>query len=231
MKSNELDILNRYIDHTLLKANATPEQIKQLCEEAKKYNFYSVCVNPGYVNLAASQLNDGQNIKVCSVVGFPLGANTTAAKVFETKRAILDGALEVDMVMNLGEFFGGHHISVTDDIKAVVMQAKEINDKVIVKVILESCMHNNDSLITACEISKEAGADFVKTSTGFFQEGATLQDIDIMRKTVGVDLGVKASGGIRDYAKAMAMLGAGANRIGTSSSVRMMQEIESLKLK
>ncbi|NLY43247.1 MAG: deoxyribose-phosphate aldolase [Clostridiaceae bacterium] len=206
------------IDHTLLKADATVSEIKKLCKEAKQYSFASVCVNPSYVKLA-SQLLEQSGIRVCTVVGFPLGATTTRTKVAETVEAIENGATEIDMVINIGALKSGKMDIVKEDIKSVVEAAK---GKAKVKVIIETCLLTDEEKIQACSVAKEAGADFVKTSTGFSTGGATVEDVQLMRKTVGNEMGVKASGKIRDYETAVAMLNAGANRLGTSSSIAIV---------
>jgi deoxyribose-phosphate aldolase len=209
----------KMIDHTLLKANTTKEQIVKLCEEAKQYNFASVCVNPTWVATAAELLK-GTDVKVCTVIGFPLGANTPETKAFETKDAIEKGATEVDMVINIGALKDGNDELVERDIRAVVEAAK---GKALVKVIIETCLLTEEEKVRACELAVKAGADYVKTSTGFSTGGATVEDIALMRKTVGPDIGVKASGGVRDLQGAEAMIQAGATRIGTSSGVAIVQ--------
>ncbi|MEE6132018.1 deoxyribose-phosphate aldolase [Priestia aryabhattai] len=211
--SNEI---TKMIDHTLLKANATEEQITVLAKEAKEYSFASVCVNPTWVKKAAELLRDAQEVKVCTVIGFPLGANTPEVKAFETTNAIENGADEVDMVINIGALKDKNYELVERDIKAVVDAAK---GKALVKVIIETCLLTDEEKVKACELSVKAGADFVKTSTGFSTGGATVEDIALMRKTVGPDLGVKASGGVRGLEDAKAMIEAGATRIGASSGV------------
>ncbi len=203
------------IDHTVLKADTTASIVKKVCDEAKEYSFASVCVNPSYVPLVVDCLK-GTSVKTCCVVGFPLGATTTKAKVEETFDVIQKGAQEVDMVVNIGAIKSGEWDFVKNDIEAVVLAAK---GKAIVKVIIEACLLTDEEKVKVCTISKLVGADFVKTSTGFSTGGATLDDIRLMRKTVGKDVGVKASGGIKDYKKAMQMVEAGANRIGTSSGI------------
>jgi len=208
------------IDHTILKPEATKEDVKKLCQEAVKYGFASVCVNPCYAKFTAEQLK-GSNVKTCVVIGFPLGANTTEVKAFETKKAVDDGAEEVDMVINVGALKNGEDQVVLNDIKAVVEAAA---GKAIVKVILETCLLNREEKIKACLLAKEAGAHFVKTSTGFNKGGATVEDVELMRKTVGDQMGVKASGGIRTYEDALAMIKAGATRIGASASVKIVGE-------
>ncbi|MFC7440632.1 deoxyribose-phosphate aldolase [Laceyella putida] len=205
------------IDHTLLKPEATKEQIQELCREAKEHDFASVCVNPYWVKEAAAQLA-GSQVAVCTVVGFPLGATTSEVKAFETKNAIQNGATEIDMVMNVGALKSGDVETVKRDIQAVV----EAANGVLVKVILETGLLTDEEIVTACEQAKAAGAHFVKTSTGFGKGGATVEAIRLMRQTVGPDLGVKASGGVRDQETAMQMIQAGANRIGASASVAIV---------
>ena len=212
--------LNKYFDHTLLKPEATNEQIDALCEEARQYDFYSVCVNTCYVSRCYDALRD-TDVKVAAVVGFPLGACTTQSKVFETKEAFMDGASEVDMVLNVGKFRSGDNDYIRDDIRAVAEAAHSFGG--IVKVILETCLLSGEEIAEACKLSMEAGADFVKTSTGFSTGGATAEDVALMKKTVGDHLQVKASGGIRDYDQCMKMIEAGADRIGASASVKIME--------
>lgn len=206
------------IDHTLLKANATKDQVLKLIEEAKEYSFASVCVNPTWVKLAAEKLQ-GTPVKVCTVIGFPLGATTSEVKAFETKNAIENGATEVDMVINIGALKDKQYDVVENDIKAVVDAAK---GKALTKVIIETCLLTDEEKVKACELAVKAGADFVKTSTGFSTGGATVEDIALMRKTVGPDLGVKASGGVRNLEDTEAMIAAGATRIGASSGVAIV---------
>ncbi|HHU63126.1 MAG TPA: deoxyribose-phosphate aldolase [Clostridiales bacterium] len=213
------------IDHTLLKPDATVEDVKKVCEEAKQYGFASVCINPGYVPLAVQTLR-GSNVKTCTVIGFPLGATTTKTKVEETKEALENGAKEIDMVINVGALKSGDIDLVKNDIEEVVIAAK---GRGIVKVIIETCLLTDDEKVKACTIAKAAGADFVKTSTGFSTGGATVEDIKLMREVVGPDMGVKASGGIRDYETAMAMINAGANRIGASASVAIVNKQKTSK--
>ncbi|MFH7818220.1 deoxyribose-phosphate aldolase [Neobacillus thermocopriae] len=203
------------IDHTLLKADVTKDQIIKLAEEAKEYSFASVCVNPTWVKTAAEALK-GTNVKVCTVIGFPLGATTPETKAFETKNAIENGATEVDMVINIGALKDKQDDLVEKDIRAVVEAAK---GKALVKVIIETCLLTDEEKKRACELSVKAGADFVKTSTGFSTGGATVEDVRLMRETVGPNIGVKASGGVRSREDAEAMIAAGANRIGASSGV------------
>lgn len=210
--------LNKYIDHTLLKADASQEQIETLIEEAKKYDFASVCVNPTWVNFAAQALK-ATDVKVCTVIGFPLGANTPELKAFETSDAIQNGANEIDMVINIGALKSRNFDLVERDIRAVVEAAKGT----LVKVIIETCLLTDDEKVKACQIAQKAGADFVKTSTGFSTGGATVEDVALMRKTVVPDMGVKASGGARSYEDALAFIKAGATRIGASSGVAIME--------
>ena len=210
--------LNKYIDHTLLKPDASQEQIETLIEEAKKYDFASVCVNPTWVSFAAQALK-GTDVKVCTVIGFPLGANTPELKAFETSDAIQNGANEIDMVINIGALKSRNFDLVERDIRAVVEAAKGT----LVKVIIETCLLTDDEKVKACQIAQKAGADFVKTSTGFSTGGATVEDVALMRKTVGPDMGVKASGGARSYEDALAFIKAGATRIGASSGVAIME--------
>ncbi|HFI0238406.1 TPA: deoxyribose-phosphate aldolase [Streptococcus suis] len=210
--------LNKYIDHTILKPETTKEQVAQILAEAKEYDFASVCVNPTWVSFAAQELKDS-DVKVCTVIGFPLGANTPALKAFETKDAIENGADEIDMVINIGALKSKNYDLVLEDIQAVVAAS---GDK-LVKVIIETCLLTEEEKVKACQLSKEAGADFVKTSTGFSTGGATVEDVALMRKTVGPDMGVKASGGARSYEDAIAFIEAGATRIGASSGVAIMK--------
>ncbi len=210
------------IDHTLLKADATRNQIEKLCEEAKKYEFASICVNPTWVNLSA-QLLANTNVKVCTVIGFPLGATTSEVKAFETKNAIDNGAQEIDMVINIGALKNKEYEVVRDDIKAVV----EAANGTLVKVIIETSLLTDEEKVKACELSVEAGADFVKTSTGFSTGGATAEDVALMRKTVGPELGVKASGGVRNLEDMKKMVEAGATRIGASSGVAIINGLTS----
>jgi deoxyribose-phosphate aldolase len=213
--------LNKYIDHTLLKADATKEQIETLCREAKEYQFASVCVNPTWVKLS-SELLKGTDVKVCTVIGFPLGATTSETKAYETNNAIMNGATEVDMVINIGALKDNNIETVEEDIRTVVEATK---GRAITKVIIETCLLTDQEKITACELAVKAGADFVKTSTGFSTSGATVEDIKLMRKTVGKDLGVKASGGIRTKEDTVKMIDAGATRIGASAGIQIVTEI------
>lgn len=209
--------LAQYIDHTLLAADASREQIATLCREAQEHGFYSVCVNSGQVPHAA-QLLAGQKVKVCAVVGFPLGAGLTASKAFEAAQAIAAGAGEIDMVLNIGALKEGLLEVVRDDIDAV----KQACGIVPLKVILETCLLDDEQKIRACEICRELNVAFVKTSTGFSRSGATVEDVALMRRVVGADIGVKASGGVRDFATAVAMIEAGATRLGTSSGIAIV---------
>lgn len=210
-----------WIDHTLLKPEATPEQVEKLCAEAREYSFASVCVNPVYVPLT-HRLLAGSPVLVCTVVGFPLGATLTSAKVEETRLSIEAGAQEVDMVIPIGRLKGGDFEAVLKDIQDVVAEAHAYNAQV--KVILEMALLTREEKIIGCLLSQAAGADFVKTSTGFGPGGATLEDVDLMRRVVGPEMGVKAAGGIRSLADARAMLNAGATRLGTSAGVKIVQE-------
>ncbi|RRJ62485.1 deoxyribose-phosphate aldolase [Paenibacillus oralis] len=207
------------IDHTLLKADASKAEITKLTEEAKKYSFASVCVNPVWVAYAAEQLS-GTGVKVCTVIGFPLGASTSAVKAFETKDAIANGATEVDMVIHIGALKDGNNELVEKDIRAVVEAAA---GKALVKVIIETSLLTDEEKIRACELAVKAGADFVKTSTGFSTGGATPEDVALMRRTVGERTGVKASGGVRSREDMLRMIEAGATRIGASSGVKIME--------
>ncbi|KGE20999.1 deoxyribose-phosphate aldolase [Paenibacillus wynnii] len=208
--------LSRMIDHTLLKADARKEDIIKLAEEAKEYKFASVCVNPAWVAVAHEVLKDTPEVKVCTVIGFPLGASTPETKAFETANAIANGAGEVDMVINIGALKTGDDEWVSRDIAAVVDAAR---GKALTKVIIETSLLTDEEKVRACKLSAQAGADFVKTSTGFSTGGATKEDIALMRATVGPDIGVKASGGVRSAEDALIMVGAGATRIGTSGGV------------
>lgn len=228
-----------YIDHTLLAADAGVNQITKLCNEARTYNFASVCVNPVYVGVAAAELKDS-GVKVCTVIGFPLGANTSKVKAFEAKEAVQNGADEVDMVINIGAAKDGQFTVVGSDIAAVVRASKregrKLGKNIIVKVILETCLLDDETIKNCCLCAKKAKADFVKTSTGFatpkgsdgqlLPNGASEHHVKIMRETVGNQMGVKASGGIRSTKTAIAMIEAGANRIGTSSGVKIIEAFE-----
>jgi deoxyribose-phosphate aldolase len=214
------------IDHTLLKPDATRQDIDRLCREAAEFHFATVCVNPGWVALAARLLR-GSGVGVCSVVGFPLGATTADVKHYETRRAIFDGASEIDMVINIGALKSGDLQVVERDIAAVVQPCREAN--VVSKVILEVALLSDDEKIAACTLSKAVGADFVKTSTGFASGGATVQDVALMRRVVGAEMGVKAAGGVRDYEGLKAMVAAGATRVGASAGVKIVQESKGQK--
>lgn len=211
--------INKLIDHTALKPNTNKESILKLIAEAKTYDFASVCVNPCWVALAHQELKN-TDVKVCTVIGFPLGANTTEVKVFETKDAIEKGAQEIDMVINIAMLKDKEYDYVENEIHQIVEAAK---DKAIVKVIIETCLLTDEEKIKACELSQKAGANFVKTSTGFSTGGATVHDIALMRKTVGAEMGVKASGGVHTHEEALAMVEAGATRIGASAGVKLLK--------
>lgn len=214
-----MENMEKYIDHTLLKPESKDTDVQKVCLDAKKYNFKSVCINPGWVKYTADLLKDSE-VETCTVIGFPLGANTSKAKAFEAEQAVKEGATEVDMVINIGALKSEDYALVYDDIKAVV---EAVNGKALVKVIIEACLLNDNEKVRACEAAKRAGADFVKTSTGFSTGGATLEDVKLMRKTVGPDMGVKASGGVRSIEDAKAMIEAGATRIGTSNGVAIVE--------
>ncbi|WP_163654334.1 deoxyribose-phosphate aldolase [Listeria sp. PSOL-1] len=209
--------LAKLIDHTALKPETTREQILTLIKEAKEYHFCSVCINPTWVALASKELA-GTDVEVCTVIGFPLGANTSTVKAFETKDAISNGATEIDMVINVGALKAGDYPFVEEDIRAVVKAA----EGTLVKVIIETCLLTDEEKVIACELAVKAGAHFVKTSTGFSSGGATTEDIALMRKTVGPDIGVKASGGIRSKEDVLKMVDAGATRIGASAGVAII---------
>lgn len=212
-----------YIDHTLLKADATEQSIVALCEEAKSYQFATVCVQPCWVSLAAKQLQDMDNVGVTTVIGFPLGANSSLVKTYEAKQAVADGATEVDMVLNIGYLKSRFLSAVKSDIEAVVQAVEE---QAIVKVILETSLLTDEEIVLACQLAVEAGAHYVKTSTGFSTGGATTEHIALMRQTVGKHIGVKASGGIRDYNTTMAMIEAGASRIGASAGIAIVEKAQ-----
>ena len=216
MKQN----LAEYIDHTNLKPMATKADIKKLCKEADENGFASVCINPKYVSLAAEILKDSK-VNVCTVIGFPLGANSSETKAFEAAKAIRDGATEVDMVIDIGAVKEHDYIRVKDDIYAV---RKVVGKEYILKVIIETCLLDRNEKVEVCKICKEAGADFVKTSTGFSTEGATQEDVELMFRTVGSEVKVKASGGIRNKEDAEKMIEAGASRLGTSAGVAIVQK-------
>nr|WP_314099320.1 deoxyribose-phosphate aldolase [uncultured Lachnoanaerobaculum sp.] len=211
-------LATKLFDHTILKADATKEDVKKVCEEAMAYSFCSVCVNSYYVPYVAELLH-GSDVKICTVVGFPLGAMSTRAKALEAKIAVMDGADEVDMVINIGALKDKDYDVVLEDIKAV----KEACGNALLKVIIETCLLTDEEKIKACELSKEANADFVKTSTGFSTAGAKVEDVRLMRDTVGNDMGVKASGGIHDKEFANALVEAGASRLGTSATIKIVE--------
>jgi deoxyribose-phosphate aldolase len=215
--------LANLIDHTLLKPYSSEEDIKRICQEAIEYGFWSVCVNPSYVSLASHCVRN-TNVKVCSVLSFPFGSNTLEVKLLEAKKAIQDGANEIDMVINLGALRSGRYEIVKNEIKKVVDQGKS-QKNTIIKVIIETGLLTKKEKIFACKIVQESGADFVKTSTGFNGPGATVSDVKLLRKIVGPDFGVKASGGIRTYINMLKLIEAGANRIGTSSGIAILNEI------
>lgn len=223
MKPNRME-MSAMIDHTLLKPTASGEDMVLLCREATEHSFAAVCVNSFYVPLACKLLN-GSGVRVCAVAGFPLGADSTAVKAFAAADAVRSGAAEVDMVLNIGAMKEGRHHVVLEDIKAVVSAVKAVDLGTVVKVIIETCYLNEAEKITACRLARDAGAGFVKTSTGFGDGGATVADVALMRNTVGPEMGVKASGGIKTAAQALAMVAAGANRVGTSSGVAIVREM------
>ena len=208
----------KLFDHTILKADATRKDVKRVCDEAMAYSFCSVCVNSYYVPYVANLLH-GSDVKICSVVGFPLGAMSTRAKALEAKIAVMDGADEIDMVINVGALKDRDYSVVLEDIKAV----KEACGENVLKVIIETCLLTDDEKVKACELAKEAGADFVKTSTGFGSAGANVEDVRLMRETVGPDIGVKASGGIHDKEFAKELVDAGANRLGISATIEIVE--------
>lgn len=214
------ETLARVIDHTLLKPEATPEQVETLCDEARAYHFASVCINPTFVQQAAETLA-GTGVETCTVVGFPLGATTTASKVCETEVAIAQGATEIDMVLPVGRLKAGEDDAVQGDIAAVAATCHAHG--ALLKVIIEAVLLTNDEKVRACTLAKEARADFVKTSTGFAAGGATVDDVALMRKTVGSEMGVKAAGGIHTYEEALAMIEAGATRIGASRGITIVE--------
>lgn len=217
--------LAQYIDHTLLKPDATTAQIAQLCKEAKQYGFAAVCINPVHVRQAARLLR-GTPVKVCSVVGFPLGASRPEIKAMEARRALRDGAREIDMVINIGALKEGNYALVKEDIARVAEACHKVG--AVCKVIIEAALLTDDEKVTACRLAQEAKADYVKTSTGFGPGGATEHDVALMRATVGPTMGVKAAGGIRTAEQALSMIRAGATRLGTSASVRILQEAQGL---
>ncbi len=212
--------IQKYIDHTLLKADASQEEIDKICQEAREYGFMSVCVNLGFAQRVSKNL-EGTEVKTCVVVGFPLGATNSEVKAFETREAIKAGATEVDMVINISKLKDQDYDYVLKDIRAVVEEAK---GKALVKVIIESCLLTDEEKIKVCQLAVEAGADYVKTSTGFSTGGATVEDVKLMKETVKDQALVKASGGIRDYQTAMAMIEAGASRIGASAGIKIVED-------
>lgn len=209
----------QYIDHTVLKADAVTADIEKICKEAAEYNFKTVCIQPYWIPYAVEQLA-GSEVGITTVIGFPLGANASEVKAFEAKQALKDGATEVDMVINIGALKSEDYDTVLNDMKAVV---DAVDGEAVVKVIIETALLTKDEKVRASELAKKAGADFVKTSTGFSTGGATVEDIKLMRATVGPDMGVKASGGVSDYADAVAMVEAGATRIGASSGITIVE--------
>ena len=215
--------MERWIDHTILKPESTPEQVDQVCTDALTWNFKAVCVNPVFVPQVAGRLR-GSGTAVCTVAGFPLGASITSTKVYETRKAILQGATEVDMVIAVGLLKGGHYKQVLKDIQTVTVACHQ--QGVVCKVIIENALLTTFEKILACLIVRQAGADFVKTSTGFAATGATVADVELMRRVVGPQLGVKAAGGVRSLSDARDMLAAGATRLGTSAGVKIMQELK-----
>lgn len=215
--------LARMIDHTLLKPEATPAQIKQLCAEAREHHFASVCINPLYVPLSSEELT-GSDVKVCTVIGFPLGATPTAVKVYETELALAQGATELDMVLPIGRLKAGEEAAVRDDIAALAALCHAHG--ALLKVIIEAALLTAAEKVTACRLAQEAQADFVKTSTGFARSGATVADVALLRRTVGPEMGVKAAGGIRTYEQALAMIEAGASRIGASAGITILASAE-----
>lgn len=213
--------INKYIDHTLLKADASKEDVIKICKEAREYKFKSVCVNSSFAKLVKSEL-EGSDVDLTVVVGFPLGAMSTEAKVFETKDAINNGADEIDMVINISALKDKDY----DYLEEEIRKLKEVCDQKILKVIIETCLLTDDEKVKVCQIAKKAGADYVKTSTGFSTAGAKIEDVRLMRETVGESLGVKASGGIRTLDDVEKFIEAGASRIGASASVQIMEEIK-----
>lgn len=217
--------INRIIDHTLLKPESTEEQIEKLLEEAKEYNFFSVCVNPVWVKKCADSLKD-TDVKVCTVIGFPLGSSTMETKIFETKNALSNGADEIDMVINIGLLKSQKYDLVKEEIEELAKVCH--SEGALLKVILENCLLTKEEIVKACELSDEAGADFVKTSTGFSTSGADSSDVALMKKSVSDRVKVKASGGIRDYKKSLEMIENGADRLGVSAGVNIYKESKSL---
>lgn len=218
VSSKNTQQLNAYIDHTLLKPEATKSQILSLCAEARRFDFYSVCVNSSYVKTCVEALKDSA-VKVCCVVGFPLGAMSTKTKTYETEQAVLDGAKEIDMVISIGALKDERYDDILEDIRSVVLAARGV----VVKVIIETALLTDGEKIKACQLSEQAGAHFVKTSTGFSGGGATTEDIELMKKACGPKMKIKASGGIKTTKQAWALIEAGAHRLGTSSGVSLLQ--------
>ncbi len=210
---------NKLIDHTLLKPDASIEAIKTLCSEAKQFDFMSVCVNPAFISLCKKEL-EGSNVKVCTVIGFPLGASLPQVKALEAREAIFEGADEIDMVINISMLKAGKD----DYVKEEIEKVRRSTVGKVLKVIIETCLLTDDEKVRACKLAKEAGADFVKTSTGFSTGGATVSDVKLMRETVGTEMGVKASGGVRTHEDMLAMVEAGANRIGTSAGPKIINK-------
>lgn len=215
----DIMLSHKLFDHTILKADATEAMVARVCDEAKAYGFASVCVNSCYTAFVAGQLK-GTDVKTCTVIGFPLGQMSTQAKAAETRCAVLDGASEIDMVINVGALKDGRYDFVREDIRRV---KEACGEQVLLKVIIETCLLTDEEKVMACQLSKEAGADFVKTSTGFSTGGAKPEDVRLMRKTVGADMGVKASGGIHDAESAQALVDAGASRLGTSATLKIIE--------
>lgn len=217
--------LNKYIDHTLLRPDATKDDLKKLCKEAIEYDFYSVCINPSRVHFARELLK-GSPIKVCSVLDFPLGSAQSYSKVLAAEQLLETGVDEIDMVINIGAFKDGNYKLVGDEITSIVNRSHP--QGVILKIIIETCLLTKEEIVKACHIGMEAQVDFIKTSTGFSSGGALIEDIRLIQETVGKDIGIKASGGISDYHTALAMIEAGASRIGASRSVNILKEYKSL---
>jgi len=211
------------IDYALLGPDISAAQVKELCQEAARFKVACVCVNPCYVALAKSELKDS-TVKVCTVIGFPHGTSHPEAKVFEAKQALLDGADELDMVINIGALKSKDYRTVLEEIRAVREETQRGAKQIVLKVILETALLNEEEKVAGCILAKAGGADFVKTSTGFGPHGATVEDVALMRKTVGAEMGIKAAGGIKDYEAALAMIKAGANRIGTSYAIKILEE-------
>lgn len=215
--------LAKMIDHTILKPNITDDRVRQVCDEAKKFGFASVCVNPCYLPMV-SELLRGSGIKACTVIGFPLGANTTETKIYEAEKAVGLGANELDYVLNISDVLNGRYTSVREEMERFVELRSKHEGQIVIKVILETCYLTNEQIIRVCQLARLTGLDFVKTSTGFGAGGATVEHVRLMREIVGPELGVKASGGIKTYEDAAAMVKAGANRIGASNSVAIVSK-------